>query len=190
MEPQSIGKTGLLSTLMTLVGQHPCAQVHFLPWTKRGPGRHRGYAALALRLGISPRSLQGSSAPLKTPAGLRPTCGTEGARMLLLGPPIEESLAADGGGSPGQWEQERPMGRLWRVRGAYRVGMLVAEATVCQEGSTRLLSIRSPLIRGHGPGRVFGHVYPLALCPRAGDTELVSLSSVGGGGHPEALKGR
>ena len=30
----------------------------------------------------------------------------------------------------------------------------------------------------------------LALCPRAGDTELVSLSSVGGGGHPEALRGR
>ncbi|KAG5202907.1 hypothetical protein JEQ12_002490 [Ovis aries] len=61
-----------------------------------------------------------SSAPLKTPAGLRPTCGAEGARMLLLGPPIEESLAADGGGSPGQWEQERPMGRLWDLYGSER----------------------------------------------------------------------
>ena len=102
--------------------------------TKRGPGPHQGYAALALRFGISPRSPQISSAPLKTSAGLRPTYGIEGAHMRLLGPPVEESLAADTGGSPGQWKQERPMGRLWRVKGAHRVGVLVAEVTARQEG--------------------------------------------------------
>lgn len=53
---------------------------------------------------------------------------------MLLGPPTEESLAADTGGSPGQRKQERPMARLWWARGAHRIGVLVAEATARQEG--------------------------------------------------------